>query len=35
MTAEVVLLVVMSKLDARSRAEVAAWAVTHHLPTPV
>jgi non-specific serine/threonine protein kinase len=25
---------VMSKLDARSRAEVAAWAVTHHLSAP-
>jgi predicted ATPase/DNA-binding NarL/FixJ family response regulator len=34
-TAEVHLHHVMSKLDARSRAEVAAWAVTHHLPTPV
>jgi predicted ATPase/DNA-binding NarL/FixJ family response regulator len=30
-TAEVHLHHVMSKLDARSRAEVAAWAVTHHL----
>ena len=34
-TAEVHLHHVMSKLDARSRAEVAAWAITHHLPTPV
>ena len=34
-TAEVHLHHVMSKLDARSRAEVAAWAVTNHLPTPV
>jgi DNA-binding NarL/FixJ family response regulator len=25
---------VMSKLDARSRAEVAVWAVRHHLATP-
>ena len=33
-TAEVHLHHVMSKLDARSRAEVAAWAVTHHLPAP-
>jgi non-specific serine/threonine protein kinase len=33
-TAEVHLHHVMSKLDARSRAEVAAWAVTHHLPGP-
>ncbi len=33
-TAEVHLHHVMSKLDARSRAEVAAWAVTHHLSTP-
>jgi DNA-binding NarL/FixJ family response regulator len=24
----------MSKLDARSRAEVAAWAVTHRLSAP-
>jgi predicted ATPase/DNA-binding CsgD family transcriptional regulator len=32
-TAEVHLHHVMSKLDARSRAEVAAWAVTHHLST--
>jgi predicted ATPase/DNA-binding NarL/FixJ family response regulator len=31
-TAEVHLHHVMSKLDARSRAEVAAWAATHHLP---
>jgi predicted ATPase/DNA-binding NarL/FixJ family response regulator len=30
-TAEVHLHHVMSKLDARSRAEVAAWAATHHL----
>ena len=30
-TAEVHLHHVMSKLDARSRAEVAAWAVTQHL----
>jgi DNA-binding NarL/FixJ family response regulator len=34
-TAEVHLHHVMSKLDARSRAEVAAWAVTHHLSAPV
>ena len=33
-TAEVHLHHVMSKLDVRSRAEVAAWAVTQHLPTP-
>ena len=33
-TAEVHLHHVMSKLDARSRAEVAAWAVTHHLSVP-
>jgi predicted ATPase/DNA-binding NarL/FixJ family response regulator len=33
-TAEVHLHHVMSKLDARSRAEVAAWAVTHQLSTP-
>ena len=33
-TAEVHLHHVMSKLDARSRAEVAAWAVTHHLSAP-
>jgi predicted ATPase/DNA-binding NarL/FixJ family response regulator len=33
-TAEVHLHHVMSKLDARSRAEVAAWAATHHLSTP-
>jgi DNA-binding NarL/FixJ family response regulator len=33
-TAEVHLHHVMSKLDARSRAEVAAWAVTHHLSPP-
>jgi DNA-binding CsgD family transcriptional regulator len=33
-TAEVHLHHVMSKLDARSRAEVAAWAVTHRLSTP-
>jgi predicted ATPase/DNA-binding NarL/FixJ family response regulator len=32
-TAEVHLHHVMSKLDARSRAEVAAWAVTQHLST--
>jgi non-specific serine/threonine protein kinase len=32
-TAEVHMHHVMSKLDARSRAEVAAWAVTHHLGT--
>jgi predicted ATPase/DNA-binding NarL/FixJ family response regulator len=32
-TAEVHLHHVMSKLDARSRAEVAAWAATHHLAT--
>jgi non-specific serine/threonine protein kinase len=31
-TAEVHLQHVMSKLDARSRAEVAAWAATHQLP---
>jgi predicted ATPase/DNA-binding CsgD family transcriptional regulator len=31
-TAEVHLHHVMSKLDVRSRAEVAAWAVTHHRP---
>ena len=31
-TAEVHLHHVMSKLDVRSRAGVAAWAVTHHLP---
>ena len=31
-TAEVHLHHVMSKLDVHSRAEVAAWAVTHHLP---
>jgi non-specific serine/threonine protein kinase len=31
-TTEVHLHHVMSKLDVRSRAEVAAWAVTHHLP---
>ena len=30
-TAEVHLHHVMSKLDARSRAEVAAWAVTQHM----
>jgi predicted ATPase/DNA-binding NarL/FixJ family response regulator len=34
-TAEVHLHHVMSKLDARSRAEVAAWAVTHQLSAPV
>jgi len=34
-TAEVHLHHVMSKLEARSRAEVAAWAVTHHLAAPV
>jgi len=33
-TTEVHLHHVMSKLDVRSRAEVAAWAVTHHLPAP-
>ncbi len=33
-TAEVHLHHVMSKLDARSRAEVAAWAVTHDLSNP-
>jgi predicted ATPase/DNA-binding NarL/FixJ family response regulator len=33
-TAEVHLHHVMSKLDARSRAEVAAWAVTQHLSSP-
>jgi DNA-binding CsgD family transcriptional regulator len=33
-TAEVHLHHVMSKLDARSRAEVAAWAVTQHLSAP-
>jgi predicted ATPase/DNA-binding NarL/FixJ family response regulator len=33
-TVEVHLHHVMSKLDARSRAEVAAWAVTHHLSAP-
>jgi predicted ATPase/DNA-binding NarL/FixJ family response regulator len=33
-TAEVHLHHVMSKLDFRSRAEVAAWAVTHHLSAP-
>ena len=33
-TAEVHLHHVMSKLDARSRAEVAAWAVTHRLSAP-
>jgi len=33
-TAEVHLHHVMSKLDARSRAEVAAWAVRHHLSAP-
>ena len=30
-TAEAYLHHVMSKLDVRSRAEVAAWAVAHHL----
>jgi len=34
-TAEVHLHHVMSKLDVRSRAEVAAWAATQHLSTPV
>ena len=34
-TAEVHLHHVMSKLDVRSRAEVAAWAVTQHLSAPV
>jgi non-specific serine/threonine protein kinase len=33
-TAEVHLHHVMSKLDVRSRAEVAAWAVTHHVSSP-
>jgi non-specific serine/threonine protein kinase len=33
-TAEVHMHHVMSKLDARSRAEVAAWAATHHLSPP-
>jgi non-specific serine/threonine protein kinase len=33
-TAEVHLHHVMSKLDVRSRAEVAAWAVTYHLSSP-
>jgi predicted ATPase/DNA-binding CsgD family transcriptional regulator len=33
-TTEVHLHHVMSKLDARSRAQVAAWAVTHHLSAP-
>jgi DNA-binding NarL/FixJ family response regulator len=33
-TTEVHMHHVMSKLDARSRAEVAAWAVTHHLSAP-
>jgi non-specific serine/threonine protein kinase len=33
-TAEVHLHHVMSKLDVRSRAEVAAWAVTQHLSAP-
>ncbi len=33
-TAEVHLQHVMAKLDARSRAEVAAWAVTRHLSAP-
>jgi predicted ATPase/DNA-binding CsgD family transcriptional regulator len=33
-TTEVHLHHVMSKLDARSRAEVAAWAVRHHLSAP-
>jgi DNA-binding CsgD family transcriptional regulator len=33
-TAEVHLHDVMAKLGARSRAEVAAWAVTHHLSVP-
>jgi len=33
-TAEVHLHHVMSKLDARGRAEVAAWAVRHHLSAP-
>jgi non-specific serine/threonine protein kinase len=34
-TAEVHLQHVMAKLDARNRAEVAAWAVSHHLDAPV
>jgi non-specific serine/threonine protein kinase len=33
-TAEVHLHHLMAKLEARSRAEVAAWAVTHHLSAP-
>ncbi len=33
-TAEVHLQHVMSKLQAHSRAEVAAWAVAHHLSAP-
>ena len=33
-TTEVHLHHVMSKLDVRSRAEVAAWAALHHLPAP-
>jgi len=33
-TAEVHLHHVMAKLEARSRAEVAAWAATHHLSAP-
>jgi len=33
-TAEVHLHHVMAKLEAHSRAEVAAWAVTHHLSAP-
>jgi DNA-binding CsgD family transcriptional regulator len=33
-TAEVHLHHVMSKLDVRNRAEVAAWAVAHHLSLP-
>jgi non-specific serine/threonine protein kinase len=33
-TTEVHLHHVMSKLEARSRAEVAAWAATHHLSVP-
>jgi DNA-binding CsgD family transcriptional regulator len=33
-TTEVHLHHVMAKLEARSRAEVAAWAVTHHLSAP-
>jgi len=33
-TAEVHLQHVMAKLEARSRAEVAAWAVAHHVSDP-